>query len=584
MNQFSAFKQINGVFICAVFAIVFSAGIAKAQTGWQWRNITPATGAAPEPRRDGEAIYDPVGKRIILFGGNSNEGLKNDTWAFDLATRSWTKLNTVGTPPSGRFGFDAVYDPTGHQMVIYSGQGAGFFNDTWTLNLTTLEWKDVSPAADSARPKKRYGSAGVFDPVTRSLVSFAGFTSEAGRFQDTQSFGLAGKAWTDWTPAGSKPQVRCLLTGAFDKTSRRMIIYGGQRSGALDDIWSFDLASRQWTDLTPAVRPPGRFWSTSFVNSEGRFMIFGGGGAGNFNDTWEFDLNSRQWTQLQITNPPEQRNGMMGVYIDGEDRFIVFGGTGNNGNLNDVWELSRKTTAALTTVSAASFGGDVLAPESIAAAFGANLATGIQSANIAPLPTTLAGTTLRIKDSLGIERLAPLFFVSPGQVNYLIPAGTSAGTAQATVTSGDGSIATGSIQIAGVAPSLFTANSTGQGVASAVTLRVRANGTQVIEAVSEWNASLNRFVATPIDLGAAGEQVYLLLFGTGARFNSGLNGVTASIGGVAAQVQYAGQQGDFIGLDQINVLLPSALAGRGEVDVVLTVDGKTANTVRVGIK
>lgn len=584
MNQFSAFKQINGVFIFAVFAIIIFAGIAQAQTGWQWRNITPATGTAPEPRRDGEAIYDPVGKRIILFGGNSNEGLKNDTWAFDLATRSWTKLNTVGTPPSGRFGFDAVYDLTGHQMVIYSGQGAGFFNDTWTLNLTTLEWQDVSPAADSARPKKRYGSAGVFDPVTRSLVSFAGFTSEAGRFQDTQSFGLTGKAWTDWTPAGSKPQVRCLLTGAFDKTNRRMIIYGGQRSGALDDIWSFDLASRQWTDLTPAARPVGRFWSTSFVNSEGRFMIFGGGGAGNFNDTWEFDLNLRQWTQLQISNPPEQRNGMMGAYIDGENRFIVFGGTGNNGNLNDVWELSRKTVAALTTVSAASFGGDVLAPESIVSAFGANLATGIQSANIAPLPTTLAGTTLRIKDSLGIERLAPLFFVSPGQVNYLIPAGTSAGTAQATVTSGDGSIATGSIQIANVAPSLFTANSNGQGVAAAVALRVRTNGSQVIEAVSEWNASLNRFVSFPIDLGTAGEQVYLLLFGTGARFNSGLNGVTASIGGVAAQVQYAGQQGDFIGLDQINVLLPSALAGRGEVDVVLTVDGKTANTIRVGIK
>ncbi|MEK7831894.1 MAG: kelch repeat-containing protein, partial [Acidobacteriota bacterium] len=263
-------RNFIGAFICAIFAIIFSAGVAQAQTGWQWRNITPSTGAAPEPRRDGEAIYDPVGKRIILFGGNSNEGVKNDTWAFDLATRSWTKLNTAGTPPSGRFGFDAVYDPVGHQLVVYSGQGAGFFNDTWTLNLTSLEWRDVSPAADSARPKRRYGSAAVFDPVTRSLVSFAGFTSEAGRFQDTQSFGLAGNSWADWTPAGNKPQIRCLLTGAFDKTGRRMIIYGGQRSGALADIWSFDLASRQWTELTPAVRPAGRFWSTSFVNRDGR--------------------------------------------------------------------------------------------------------------------------------------------------------------------------------------------------------------------------------------------------------------------------------------------------------------------------
>ncbi|MGH9802983.1 MAG: hypothetical protein ACRD82_21660, partial [Blastocatellia bacterium] len=281
---------------------------------------------------------------------------------------------------------------------------------------------------------------------------------------------------------------------------------------------------------------------------------------------------------------PEQRNGMMGAYIDGEDRFIIFGGSGNSGSLNDVWELSRKTTATLAAVSAASFDGSSLAPESIASAFGANLATGTQSANLAPLPTTLAGTTLRLKDSAGVERLAPLFFVSPGQINFQIPPGTSAGAATATLTSGDGSTAVGPIQIANVAPSLFTANSSGQGVAAAVALRIRTNGSQTVEPVSEWNASLSRFVAKPIDLGAEGEQVYLLLFGTGLRLHGGLSGVTVGIGGLGAQVQFAGQQGDFVGLDQINVLLPRALAGRGEVDLALTVDGKAANTVRVGIK
>ncbi len=586
MSRSTIFGKFNGAILFAVIAIIALTNFAQAQTSadWQWRDITPTSGSAPEPRRDGEAIYDPIGKRIILFGGNTNEGLKTDTWAFDPATRSWTKLATVGTPPSGRFGFDAVYDPVGHQMVIYNGQGAGFFNDTWTLNLTTLEWKDVSPASDNARPKRRYGSAAIFDPVTRSMVSFAGFTSESGRFQDTQSFDLANKGWNDWTPTGSKPQVRCLLTGAFDPVGRRMIIYAGQRSGALDDIWSFDLATRQWINLTPTVRPPGRFWSTSFVNKDGRFMIFGGQGAGNFNDTWEFDLNNRQWTRIDIANPPSQRNSMAGVYIEGEDRFIIIGGTSNNGNLNDVWELSRKAAATVTTVSAASFDGAVLAPESIVAAFGANLATATQSANLSPLPTNLAGTSISVKDSAGVNRLAPLFFVSPGQVNYLLPAGTSAGTATVTLTSGDGSTATGTIQIANVAPSLFTANSSGQGVAAAVALRVRPNGTQVIEAVAEWNPALNRFVTKPVDLGAEGEQVFLVLFGTGIRFHSGLSGIAAQIGGTSAETLYAGPQNDFVGLDQINLLIPRSLAGRGEVDVVLTANGKSANTVRVNIK
>ncbi|MGH9800448.1 MAG: hypothetical protein ACRD82_08805 [Blastocatellia bacterium] len=49
-------------------------------------------------------------------------------------------------------------------------------------------------------------------------------------------------------------------------------------------------------------------------------------------------------------------------------------------------------------------------------------------------------------------------------------------------------------------------------------------------------------------------------------------------------VQYAGPQGGFVGLDQANILLPKSLAGRGEVDVVLIVNGKTANTLRLNIK
>ena len=56
------------------------------------------------------------------------------------------------------------------------------------------------------------------------------------------------------------------------------------------------------------------------------------------------------------------------------------------------------------------------------------------------------------------------------------------------------------------------------------------------------------------------------------------------IGGVPVQVLYAGLQPDFAGLDQINVLVPRSLIGRGEVDLVLTVDGKVANTVKVNIK
>jgi uncharacterized protein (TIGR03437 family) len=60
--------------------------------------------------------------------------------------------------------------------------------------------------------------------------------------------------------------------------------------------------------------------------------------------------------------------------------------------------------------------------------------------------------------------------------------------------------------------------------------------------------------------------------------------VTATLGGVAAQVTFAGPQGEFTGVDQINVRLSRSLAGRGEVDVVVKVAAQACNTVRVSVE
>jgi uncharacterized protein (TIGR03437 family) len=88
----------------------------------------------------------------------------------------------------------------------------------------------------------------------------------------------------------------------------------------------------------------------------------------------------------------------------------------------------------------------------------------------------------------------------------------------------------------------------------------------------------------PIDLGAATDRVYLQLFGTGARGVTSLSAVGAKVGGEDVEVQYTGPQGTWEGLDQVNLRLPGSLRGRGEADVVLTVEGKTANTVMVNIR
>ena len=247
------------------------------------------------------------------------------------------------------------------------------------------------------------------------------------------------------------------------------------------------------------------------------------------------------------------------------------------------------TARSVTSVSAASYSASGLASEAIAAAFGTRLATSLMTASGTPecptcLPTELAGTKVIVKDSAGTERAAPLFFVSPGQVNYLIPTDTAAGAAMVTITSGDGTVSVGPAQIAVTAPGLFAANGDGQGVAAALALRVRANGQQTYEPVAQPDAEQRRFVPRPLDLGATTDEVFLILYGTGLRHQQGLSAVSVSIGGIETPVLYAGPQQYFVGLDQVNVRLPRSLSGRGELELVLTADGHEANHVRIHVR
>ncbi|MGH9938174.1 MAG: hypothetical protein ACREAM_18165, partial [Blastocatellia bacterium] len=250
-----------------------------------------------------------------------------------------------------------------------------------------------------------------------------------------------------------------------------------------------------------------------------------------------------------------------------------------------LWRYAASSAAPpLAAVSAASFRGAMLAPESIASLFGVGMAGTTQSASGLPLPAAIAGSQVVVRDSTGNARPAPLFFVSPAQINFLTPPGTASGVATVKATLNDGFVACGLATITNVAPGLFTANASGQGVTAALALRVEPNGSQTYEPVARFDPAQNMFVPVPIDLGPEGDQVFLILYGTGIRYSGSLANVTLTIGGVAVGALYAGAVPGLEGLDQVNALLPRSLMGRGAVDVALTVDGRKANTARVSIK
>jgi uncharacterized protein (TIGR03437 family) len=260
-------------------------------------------------------------------------------------------------------------------------------------------------------------------------------------------------------------------------------------------------------------------------------------------------------------------------------------------------EITQDFTPGIANVSAASFGlsiqsrQETLARASIVALFGKDLSPVTQAATQLPLPTELGGVTVKIKDSFGSEHAAPLFFVSPTQINYLLPAEATTGFATVTVSIRGGSPQTdqtGTIRIAAVTPGLFSANADGGGPPAGVLLRVKANGAQSFEPVAEYDQTQRKFVHRQIDfgpdLGVASDQLYLILFGTGFRNRSSLANAAVSNSEGAAAALYAGPQGDFVGLDQLNIQLRRRMIDFGTVYLVLYADGQPSNRLEIQFK
>jgi uncharacterized protein (TIGR03437 family) len=238
-----------------------------------------------------------------------------------------------------------------------------------------------------------------------------------------------------------------------------------------------------------------------------------------------------------------------------------------------------------------------VAPDSLVSAFGSDLATSVELTKSASFPTTLAGTTMKLVDSSNTAYDAGMYFSSPGQVNYLIPAGVKPGPATINIISSDGAQTSGSLLISAVAPGIYTAMQSGSGPASGIAIcagtcsgwpNSQGNG-QFYQNTFAAGCTAASCTAQPISLGGASDQVVVELFGTGIRHVSSLSAVTATINGQSIPVVYAGAQGQYPGLDQVNVLIPHSLAGSGVSTLVLSVQdavnnvNTTSNTVTLHI-
>ncbi len=239
-----------------------------------------------------------------------------------------------------------------------------------------------------------------------------------------------------------------------------------------------------------------------------------------------------------------------------------------------IWVGPARLTAR-GVVSAASFRGGSVAPDEIISIFGGGFGSGLHVATAMPLPSELGGVAAVLLDAFGFQQQLRMLVVSPRQINAILPPNLPLGESTLQVTVPGDPTVSEKVRVERVAPGIFSANATGTGMAAAATVRIAPGGVPMPAQALQGAGPLSGF---PIDLGPDDEQVVLLLFGTGIRNYSSIR---VTIGGVEAEVVGVLHQPEFAGLDQINAVIPRSLAGRGEVEVLVAIDGVEANVVTI---
>jgi uncharacterized protein (TIGR03437 family) len=223
-------------------------------------------------------------------------------------------------------------------------------------------------------------------------------------------------------------------------------------------------------------------------------------------------------------------------------------------------------------------GGFVIARGANASGYGRILADRELSAAW-PLPLKLGNISVRVTDARGVARMAQISWTGAGwsSINFVVPANSATGPAEVAVVRSDGSESSSGILIEDVAPGLWTASGDGRGplIGNVSQRSPDGKATQF----PAWACTKEGCHAVPIPLGER-ISTRLRIEGTGFRHASSTAAIVVTVDGISVPVESfrAMPNGS---RDEVTVTLPASLIGRGEVELLMTVDGALSNVVRI---
>jgi len=311
-----------------------------------WSRLAP-TYEEPAPRFGQATALDPAGGELWMFGGRAaREGASVETgelWRASLEAPGWLPVTPAGPAPDPREEAISAFDPVSRRVYVFGGWNSDavhYYDDTWSVTVDApFAWSRVpGPEVDAAAPPARRGHTSVYDPLRRSLIVFGGAGPDSA-FADVWEFPFAsGAGWHRLAPAGEGPAPRSAARAIFDAPRDRMIVYGGTVSGqSVDDVWALSLGEApRWTRLDPAGIGPGHRSDGGVVydNARQRMIVWGGyelDADVTFSNygVWALSLAGEPaWSVVAESGmqPYPASSGSV-VFDAARDRLVTYGGT-----------------------------------------------------------------------------------------------------------------------------------------------------------------------------------------------------------------------------------------------------------------
>jgi uncharacterized protein (TIGR03437 family) len=367
--------------------------------------------------------------------------------------------------------------------------------------------------------------------------------------------------------------LRVVYAGDIAANSSQVFLFDGRTTNETRQITALGVRETD-VPLHPSISGDG----TRISFATRRPVLNPSGNSDNSIELYTYDIPTGQFAR--VTNALRDADGFNGSNrvtevvssLNDDGSIVAFNfprllsgegvtdGLENNSEIYVTGTAARPTTGSLTILNEASFGHEpspikAIAPDSNAVALGGALSFTTQQAQKPPpggsYPTTLGGTSVTVNG-----RRAQISFVSPTQVNFIVPHETELGTAEVVVTNVEGFQSRGTVTVFLASPGIFTTSGDGLGEA------------MVLDA--------DRLTPGPFDPSSG--NLRLIIFTTGVRHASQ---VSATAGGRALTVEAFMPSPDMPGMDEVHVLVPADLRGAGPVNLVVRAGDRDSNPATI---